>query len=191
MINDDNVIVDSTARLTSVFKGKVRIEGLLRAFLTGHQNVEDALQVMLEDRALLTAVGAQLDIIGEIVGQPREGRDDDEYRIYVIAKIGQNTSKGTASEVITIFNLLTGSTAPLLIELGNATIEILSDVDISALDADALYTFMGYVVSAGVKIGSIGYSADENYFGWDADPDASGFASLEDEAGAGEWASLI
>lgn len=192
MINDDNVITDSTARLTSVFKGKVRIEGLLRAFLTGHQNVENALQVMLEDRALLTAYGAQLDIIGEIVGQPREGRGDEEYLTYIIAKIGQNISKGTATEVITIFNLLTGSANPLLIELGNATIEIYSDVDISGLDSDSIYTFMGLVVSAGVKIGAIGHTnGEEDYFGWEADPDSSGFASLEDDTGAGEWTSII
>ena len=168
--NDNNVVADSTARLTSIFKGKTRIEGLLRAFLTGHQNVENALQTMLEERSLLTAVGAQLDIIGEIVGQPREGRSDEEYLNYIIAKIGQNTSKGTATEVITIFNLLTGSTNPLLIELADATIEIYSDIDISGLDTDALYVFMGEVVSAGVKIGAIGFSAPaegEKYFGFE------------------------
>ena len=189
--NNDNHVSEAQARLTAVFKGKVRIEGIIRALVEPLQEIEDVLQDMLNYRSLLTAFGAQLDIIGEIVGQPRQGRSDEDYLNYIIAKIGQNTSKGTASEVIAIFNLLTGSTVPILTELGNATIEIYADTDISALDSDAIYKFMGYVVSAGVGIGAIYYYDTDDYFGFDDDPYALPFGDITDPSEGGTFAEVF
>jgi len=53
------------------FRAKPRLEALVKALLKPAQGLQGALRDMYEQRWLDTAVGAQLDGIGEIVGLPR------------------------------------------------------------------------------------------------------------------------
>ncbi len=53
------------------FQAKPRLEALVKALLKPAQGLQGALRDMYEQRWLDTAVGAQLDGIGEIVGLPR------------------------------------------------------------------------------------------------------------------------
>lgn len=106
----------AVGRLISQYKEKPRIEGFLRAFVDPFQPLEAALIDLIINRWVYTAVGAQLDVLGVIVDEPRGGRMDQEYRIAIIAKIAINNSKGTPEEVISIFGLLTASTDILLQE---------------------------------------------------------------------------
>lgn len=192
MITQNNdTVAESLARLTSVFKGKTKVEGLLTAFLNGYQDIEDTLGDFFNDFIIATAADDQLDLIGAIVGQSRGGRSDAEYRTYIYAKIGQNTSKGVPLDVSQVFILLTGSTNPYLVELYNATCELWADVDISSLDTAALYEFMQIVLSAGVQLGAIGYFDPDDYFGFFENPDASGYGDLADSAIGGTYSSLV
>lgn len=99
-------IADAKARLLSQFKGKPRVEGLIESGAAGYQDIEECFFKMYYERAVNSAVGAQLDIVGEIVGQPRYGWDDDAYRVLIVGKIGANISKGTPEELISIFKML-------------------------------------------------------------------------------------
>lgn len=189
--NNDNIVEEGLNELTSVFKGKTRIEGFLRSLISEFQIIEDVLQDFLENFSVLTAVGSQLNIIGEIVGENRGGKSDSDYRNYIIAKIGQNTSKGIDSQVISVFNLLTGSDNPFLLELYNAEVEIYADADISALDTDNIKNFIQIMLSAGVKLVGMGYYDPDDYFGFDEDPFASGFGDTGDPAEGGTLASLV
>lgn len=60
-------------------------------------------------RSINTATGAQLDIIGEIVGLARGGSDDNTYRTLLRAKVAQNVSNGEPENVIALIKLLTAS----------------------------------------------------------------------------------
>ncbi|KCB24850.1 DUF2612 domain-containing protein [Bordetella hinzii] len=53
------------------FQGAPRLEALVKALLKPAQGLQGALRALYEDRWLETAVGKQLDGIGEIVGLPR------------------------------------------------------------------------------------------------------------------------
>ena len=140
------------ARLAAEFKGddKPLIQGLLYSFVLQHQGMEDALKQMLEDRTIDTAVGMQLDGIGFIVGEDRQGRTDDVYRIALKARIGRNTSEGTPEDILNVFNLLSGSTKTMLIEL-TAVITLTANVDFSA-NAAAIKGFTQKVLAAGVRL---------------------------------------
>ncbi len=70
------------------------------------QEIEDALWQLYTERGIDTAVGAQLDIIGKILGYTRGGLDDDTYRLRLRAKIALNKDSGTAAEILNIFALL-------------------------------------------------------------------------------------
>lgn len=59
------------ARLITQYRESDNLKDYLSAFLVQSDELEDTLFDLLEDRTLDEAEGAQLDIIGEIVGRPR------------------------------------------------------------------------------------------------------------------------
>ena len=58
-------------RLLEQYRSSVNLIGLIDALIEGQGDLETTLDDMLTQRGIDTAVGEQLDIIGEIVGQPR------------------------------------------------------------------------------------------------------------------------
>lgn len=99
-------VARALARLPQQFRGKVKIEALLSALVAPCQDLEDALYALLTERDVETAVGQQLDDLGLIVGELRQGRDDDTYRRFVRARISVNKSKGTALDVLSVASLV-------------------------------------------------------------------------------------
>lgn len=83
-------------------------EGLLQSFISPAQNFETIANEMLNERGLLTGEGVNLDRIGQIVGQSRDGLDDDAYRGTITAQIAENNSDGTAANLLAIADLLLG-----------------------------------------------------------------------------------
>lgn len=94
------------ARLPEQFKSKTMIIKLLAGLLAEFQPLEDALWQLLTQRGIDSAVGTQLDAIGVLVKQPRNGLSDADYPRYLRAKIATNRSKGTVEDLIKIANLV-------------------------------------------------------------------------------------
>jgi hypothetical protein len=94
------------ALLLAQFKGKQNVEALLGAGLAQVQELEDAIYGMLIGRWLPNAVGAQLDILGKIVGQQRGGRSDETYRLWIAARAMVNRSSGLPEQIYDIVRKL-------------------------------------------------------------------------------------
>ncbi|MCK4960818.1 MAG: DUF2612 domain-containing protein, partial [Planctomycetes bacterium] len=60
--------------------GLNNIKKILKSFIEQVQDIEDSAQPFFDLLEIATQTGAQLDGIGEIVGQPREFFDDVTYR---------------------------------------------------------------------------------------------------------------
>jgi hypothetical protein len=60
------------SRLLTQFREAPQLHGYIKALMSEANPIECAIIDTLAGRSLDTAVGAQLDVIGEIVGQPRE-----------------------------------------------------------------------------------------------------------------------
>ena len=69
--------------------------------MTQIQDLEDSSFEVLLNRWIDTAVGVQLDGVGAIVGEAREGRGDDEYRLAIKARIQINFSEATPEDILT------------------------------------------------------------------------------------------
>jgi hypothetical protein len=130
------------------------ITKLLTALIGPFRDLENALQQLLTQRFVSNAVGAQLDVLGEIVGQERAGMTDTLYRRYINAKILANKSDGFTETLISI--------AVLIMNDPNATIDIQTvgypgytavwDVDPPQTGfADALITMLNLAQAAGVR----------------------------------------
>ncbi len=82
------------------------ITKLIRALVEPVQDVEDALQQVHVGFDIDVAEGDQLDVVGALVGQERNGMDDDDYRRIIRARISVNRSKGTVADVIKVADLV-------------------------------------------------------------------------------------
>lgn len=95
-----------TFRLAQYIRGKPNMEAVLDAHGLSAEALAAAFTQLDTDRLTDNAFGAQLDLLGEIVGQPREGLSDADYRLRLQAKILLNRCSGTAEEILAIFTLL-------------------------------------------------------------------------------------
>ncbi len=67
------------------------------------QWLEDVLFNILSQRSIDNAEGAQLDVYGRILGQPRDGTPDGEYRLRLKARARILRSSGTTEDIIAVF----------------------------------------------------------------------------------------
>ena len=131
------------------------IEKLLSIIVSPSQGVEDALQQLKTQRFVDTAVGSQLDIIGRIVGQEREGLTDDDYRRYIRARIAVHNSNGWAEDLLTVAYLVVydPNAVLTLTQEGTATARLMvSGVTMTSDLAAILFKFLTSAVSSGVRI---------------------------------------
>lgn len=93
------------ARLAEQYKGSVSFTGLVAIATAEHQTLEQVLWDQFVE-TVDSAAGASLDVMGKVVGQPREGRDDATYRVWVKARVKVNRSGGTGADLVSIFTAL-------------------------------------------------------------------------------------
>ena len=90
----------AVSRLASQFAGSTKLQSLVRAICEPFNSVEACANELISERWIDTAVGAQLDGCGAIVGEKRQGRDDAEYRNAIKFRVFVNTSRGTPESLI-------------------------------------------------------------------------------------------
>lgn len=92
--------------LIEQFKDKENMRTLLSAWVSQLQQIETAVFEIVQAFNVADAAGDMLDNIGKIVGELRNGRDDDTYRIHIKVRIRLNVSSGTIPDLAGIFRLL-------------------------------------------------------------------------------------
>jgi hypothetical protein len=70
------------------------------------QDLEDALFQIIDETKLSAAIGVNLEHLGDIVGQPRNGMEDETYWLWIQARIRANRSSGSIDEILAIFMLI-------------------------------------------------------------------------------------
>jgi hypothetical protein len=111
-----DVVQEGLDFLIDFWKDKPKVQGLLKSQLREIQEIEDVAFQLLNERNVTDAVGAQLDVIGNLVGEQREGREDEPYRQAILLRISINRSDGTPPVILDILNLISGSPIPNLFE---------------------------------------------------------------------------
>lgn len=169
------------------------VEKLLTALLGPTQTLEDTLQDMLAQRSIEDAVGAQLDILGKLVGESRLGLSDDDYRRHIRARIVTNRSNGTIEDLIRITDLVFNEEeATIRIENGYCCVtihleDIVSDWDVAMI----VIKFLRKGVAAGVRV-ILEFSTleDEDTFSF-FDGEGLGFGSTLDAGIGGGLISAV
>jgi len=81
-------------------KKSVKFAGLLESYSNQIQALEDAIHSVYRI-TIDNAAGVTLDYEGEIVGELRQGREDEPYRLAIKARIQINNSSGTIEDILT------------------------------------------------------------------------------------------
>lgn len=149
-------------------------EKFLACLVTPFQSLEGALQQLLTERSVDTAVGAQLDVIGKLVGQVRNGMVDDDYRRYVRARVSVNKSTGITEDIITVTDLVVYDDAAYyrVENQGTATVKLtIEETAVATVLATRLFSMLRDTVSAGVRLVlQYGISPAVEWFQLDAGP---------------------
>lgn len=131
------------------------IKLLLRGLVGPAQEIENALQQLLTLRGVDTAEGAQLDVLGRVVGQLRNGMVDDDYRRLIRARISVNRSKGTIADVLTVADLVVDDALASLVvdNQGRAALVLrIEDQPVTAGVAALTIKMLKDTVAGGVRI---------------------------------------
>lgn len=94
--------------LLQQYTGLPRIEGWATSYLNRVQELEDAIWSVIVGRLIDDAVGVQLDVLGRLVGQRRNGVGDEPFRMRVRARIRANRSNGHPDDIIAVALLASG-----------------------------------------------------------------------------------
>lgn len=70
--DEEDFLGTARERVTEQFKDKPIFDKYLQLLIDEQEEIQEVLRQLIQERSIDEAVGAQLDIIGEIVGQPRE-----------------------------------------------------------------------------------------------------------------------
>jgi hypothetical protein len=174
-----NYVAQAKKRLLAQFKGKPNINALLTILIEQLQSFENVMIEVLRNRWIDTAVGVQLDGLGQNLGVERKGRNDEDYRNALYLQIGINTSNSTALSIIDIVGIITNSSIVELTEYFPACIDIY--IDGSNINDD-IANMIQRIIAAGV---CLRMRVGKNPFGFLGDATAMGFNDVDYDQGGG------
>lgn len=133
-------VVDHVAiaigRLRAKFRGKTTIEDLVRSLLEEGATVEAELTKLRDNRSVDTATGVVLNMLGALVGEPRRGDVDDDYRRRIRARIAINRSSGMVEDIIRVVRLVLSDEAAFIRVYNGGTAEARVTIEDVAVDSD-------------------------------------------------------
>jgi hypothetical protein len=106
VVDDVFIHVNRAANRTIEYRRKAAIGASRDALAQEMQAAENALQAVRTSRLIDAAQGAQLDMLGKLVGELRAGREDPDFRIRVRARILINQSMGRPPEILQLLQTL-------------------------------------------------------------------------------------
>lgn len=138
------------ALLITQYRGKPRLAAWTSAYLRQVQVLEDAIYDVLIKRMIDNASGEQLDVVGRIVGEPRDDNDDANLRIFINARIRMNRSRGNSDDVLAVLQLI--SATPVRFAEYRAATIFIGALVVTDRDPVLIYNRMHGTKAGGVKL---------------------------------------
>ena len=168
------------ARLTSQYDNAERLQALLTVDSERIQDLEAAVYTLLTERWLPDAEGRQLNRLGAVVGEPRLGRSDADYRDAILLRISLNRGGGQPELILTYARVLFGTDDVRLDELYPAKLEIFVNAEVTEDQAELIRRVVGAGIGSIFIVGGDG----ETPFGFSeldqpTTADVAGFGELQ------------
>lgn len=115
-VTEKDLLAEALERIVEQMRGKTDFGALLSLFTEQASSSQSSILGILNDTNIQLSDGAQLDGIGEIVGEERFARNDVVYRSAILSRIRINLSTGTTEDVISILKAILGPTFTIKID---------------------------------------------------------------------------
>lgn len=118
---------EAVALLPGQFENSTDLQALVGAIVGethGVQELENVLWDLYTLRWLPFATGAQLDGLGDILGEPRPSADDEEYRDALYLKVLINVSQGEPERLIEVMQRVSHATNVHVFDKGTALVVV-------------------------------------------------------------------
>lgn len=96
--------------MSLTLNGQNTTQNTLQAILNRVQELENEIWFVLSSMSINAAFGDLLNKLGNLVGEPRNGRSDADYQAGIRLKIRVNISSGRATDMIAVAQLAAPST---------------------------------------------------------------------------------
>lgn len=157
---DPNVVTDAVARLTDLYRNKKVVRALTET-CAERVAAEESVDIELYSKQWMDdATGELLDAVGEVVGEPRLGRSDDLYRLWIRARVRINRTQGKIADSYHLVRLIAGQDV-LVHYTPTPPAAYRMDVEGTDVDASELYRLLDAVRPAGVRM-NLFYSPEED-----------------------------
>ena len=102
-------ISEGLGRLPRQFDDSILLQNYLSTYLQGIEDVTALANDLLVGVRINNAIGVQLDYIGQLVGERRIGRGDEDYRVAIKTRIVLNNGTATPSDVVVAAKAVAGT----------------------------------------------------------------------------------
>lgn len=159
----DNHVDLAEARVAEQYRLSTHLLGIIDAGAEQVQEIDNALWQLATERYLHSdaeinrvtvnyeAVGAQLDVLGRLLGLTRQNMTDDDYRAALKAQVKVLHSSGTAEEIIAVFYCVEPSSTITVTTWTIASLTCELSLPITATEALIYRKFLRRARAAGVK----------------------------------------
>ncbi len=117
----------AVSRLTGQFESSPLLQEVVAAMVAPLTVLEADADAIRQYRWIDSAIGVQLDGCGDIVGERRNGRTEDEYREALRFRVFVNISKGTPTDIIYALDYITKADSVQYMESWPTTVYLYSD----------------------------------------------------------------
>ncbi len=100
------LIEEAESLILHQFAESPRLNGLLKALVRPFQEALSSTDALNHGHYIDDAYGPSLDVIGTIVGQSRNGMNDEDFRPWIKVRILLNKNAGTPEHVFAILSIL-------------------------------------------------------------------------------------
>lgn len=155
LIESVNHLRQTIQRLLFQFQGtnQPTIQRIVRSYACQAQQLEQVFLDLCVERALDDAEGAQLDGLGDIVGEPRRGRDDTDYRAAIRARIRINKGIANIEDILLVFTQALATSGFILTEPvpAHVTLEVVQALGPTTPSAQLLVELLDDTVGGGIS----------------------------------------
>jgi hypothetical protein len=106
MTSKNSLMEEAESLLLHQFTHSPKLKGLVRALVKPFQEVLNLIHELHHGGYIDKASAQRLNVLGDIIGQPRKVMNDDDYRAWIDVGIRLNISAGTPEDVLAILNIL-------------------------------------------------------------------------------------
>jgi hypothetical protein len=145
------------------FKDAFELKNFLSSLLSEGQVIENVLYDLHTLKSIPASFGNQLDIIGLIVGEERNFREDKEYRQAIYTRIYINISHGTPETIILFIKRVIKPQDLFYFEKYPASVIVSFRADIIPSN---ILSYIESIAPAGVKMHMQFIPVDRKYFGF-------------------------